>query len=202
MSDNFLATGIEDSIFAFNHYYDSSVESGPKPITYITKPGSDENLYTFEEGSSIRLKMSEWLDIAGIDLDKPLNEQVLFFILFRRFLFQFAHLLLDALQHRVRANGSLDYAFRRLGELWCTCFITKTEVLFFLICALKIVIFGREFSLSTFTFHFFIYSFIRFFINTLLLLLLFTRGAAGRRLSCIVDDRSLRCLSVSRTRRT
>ena len=30
------------------------------------------------------------------------------------------------------------------------CFITKTEVLFFLICALiKIVIFGREFSLST-----------------------------------------------------
>ena len=75
-SANFLATGIEDSIFAFNHYYDSSVESGPKPVTYIRKPGSDENLYTFEEGSSVRLKMSEWLDIAGIDLDKPLNEQV------------------------------------------------------------------------------------------------------------------------------
>ena len=34
MSANFLATGIEDSIFAFNHYYDSSVESGPKPITH------------------------------------------------------------------------------------------------------------------------------------------------------------------------
>jgi len=44
------------------------------------------------------------------------------------------------------------------SELWCTCFITKTEVLFFLVCAL-IVIFGREFSLSTLTFHFFIYSF-------------------------------------------
>ena len=72
------------------------------------------------------------------------------------------------------------------SELWCTCFITKTEVLFFLICALKIVIFGREFSLSTFTFHFFIYSFIRFFINTLLLLLLlFTRGAAGRMKMCV-----------------
>ena len=42
-------------------------------------------------------------------------------------------------------------------------FITKTEVLFFLICA--IVIFGREFSLSTLTFHFFIYSFIHFFIH-------------------------------------
>ena len=49
---------------------------------------------------------------------------------------------------------------------WCTCFITKTEVFFFLICALRIVIFGREFSLSTLTFHFFIYSFIRFFIYT------------------------------------
>jgi hypothetical protein len=76
MSDNFRSAGIGDSILAFNHYYDSSVESGPKPVTYIRKPGSDENLYTFEEGSSIRLKMSEWLDIAGIDLDKPLNEQV------------------------------------------------------------------------------------------------------------------------------
>jgi len=37
------------------------------------------------------------------------------------------------------------------------------------------VIFGREFSLSTLTFHFFIYSCIHFFIYTLLLLLLFTR---------------------------
>ena len=37
-------------------------------------------------------------------------------MLFRRFLFQLAHLLLDALQHRVRANGSLDYAFRRLSD--------------------------------------------------------------------------------------
>ena len=45
-----------------------------------------------------------------------LFDTYLFFILFRRFLFQLAHLLLDALQHRVRANGSLDYAFRRLGD--------------------------------------------------------------------------------------
>ena len=60
---------------------------------------------------------------------------------------------------------------RKKCEVWCACFITKTEVFFFLICALKIVIFGREFSLSTFTVHFFMYSFIYFFINTLLLLL-------------------------------
>ena len=63
------------------------------------------------------------------------------------------------------------------------------------------MIFEREFSLSTLTFHFFIYSFIHFFIYTLLLLL-FTRGTAGRRVSYIVNDRGLGCFSVSRTRRT
>ena len=74
-TSNFLATGIEDSIFAFNHYFDSSIDTGSKPITYIRKEGSDENVYTFNEGQSIRLKMSEWLDLAGIDLDKRLDEQ-------------------------------------------------------------------------------------------------------------------------------
>lgn len=74
-TSNFLATGIEDSIFAFNHYFDSSIDTGSKPITYIRKEGSDENIYTFNEGQSIRLKMSEWLDLAGIDLDKRLDEQ-------------------------------------------------------------------------------------------------------------------------------
>ena len=75
MEANFLAVGIEDSIFAFNHYFDSSIDSGPKPITYIRKEGSEENLYTFEQGQSVRLKMSEWLDIAGVELDKRLDEQ-------------------------------------------------------------------------------------------------------------------------------
>ena len=75
MEANFLAVGIEESIFAFNHYFDSSIDSGPKPITYIRKEGSEENLYTFEEGESVRLKISEWLDIAGVELDKRLDEQ-------------------------------------------------------------------------------------------------------------------------------
>jgi len=75
MEANFLAVGIEDSIFAFNHYFDSSIDSGPKPITYIRKEGSDENLYTFDQGESVRLKISEWLDIAGVELDKRLDEQ-------------------------------------------------------------------------------------------------------------------------------
>ena len=75
MEANFLAVGIEDSIFAFNHYFDSSIDSGPKPITYIRKEGSEENLYTFDQGESVRLKISEWLDIAGVELDKRLDEQ-------------------------------------------------------------------------------------------------------------------------------
>ena len=45
-----------------------------------------------------------------------LFDTYLFFILFRRFLLQLAYLLLDALQHRVRANGSLNYAFRERHE--------------------------------------------------------------------------------------
>ena len=45
-----------------------------------------------------------------------LFDTYLFFILLHRFLFQLAHLLLEALQHRVRANGLLDYAFRWLGD--------------------------------------------------------------------------------------
>ena len=74
------------------------------------------------------------------------------------------------------------------------------SILFPDLCS-KIVIFGREFSLSTLTFHFFIYSFIiRFFIYTLLLW--FTWGTVGRRLRYIVNDQGLRCFSVSRTRRT
>ena len=75
MEANFLAVGIEDSIFAFNHYFDSSIDSGPKPVTYIRKEGSDENIYTFDQGESVRLKISEWLDIAGVELDKRLDEQ-------------------------------------------------------------------------------------------------------------------------------
>jgi len=75
MQSNFLAVGIEDSIFAFNHYFDSSIDSGPKPVTYIRKEGSEENLYTFEQGEPVRLKMSEWLDIANVKLDQRLDEQ-------------------------------------------------------------------------------------------------------------------------------
>ena len=74
-STNFLAPGIEDSYFAFNHYFDSRIQSGAKPLTYIRREGFDENIYTFERGSAIRLKVSEWLNITGIELDKPFNEQ-------------------------------------------------------------------------------------------------------------------------------
>ena len=47
--------------------------------------------------------------------------------------------------------------------VWCTYFITKTEVLFFLICALDCDFWERILSLNS-PFHFFINSFIHFFI--------------------------------------
>jgi hypothetical protein len=74
-STTFLAPGIEESYFAFNHYLDSRIESGAKPLTYVRREGFDDNLYTFERGDAIRLKVSEWLNITGIELDKPFNEQ-------------------------------------------------------------------------------------------------------------------------------
>jgi len=61
-----------------------------------------------------KISAREGGDILGITLIEQCT--CLFFILFHRFLFQLAHLLLDAFQHRVRANGSLDYAFRWLGD--------------------------------------------------------------------------------------
>ena len=64
-----------------------------------------------------------------------------------------------------------------------------------MICALiEIVIFGREFSLSNLTFHFFIYSFIYSFMYKLLLW--FTRGTVGRWLRYIVNDRGLWCFEI------
>ena len=42
-STNFLAPGIEESYFAFNHYFDSRIQSGAKPLTYVRREGFDDN---------------------------------------------------------------------------------------------------------------------------------------------------------------
>merc|ERR1712216_974345 len=48
---------------------------GTKPKTYVRKKDSDKDEHVFEPGESVELTMNEWLDLAGVDLDKPFNDQ-------------------------------------------------------------------------------------------------------------------------------
>ncbi|CAL6337498.1 unnamed protein product [Bathycoccus prasinos] len=62
---------------AFDHSYDttSGEYSGTKPKTYVQKKDSDVNEYEFAPGQSVELTMKEWLELAGVDLDKPFDQQ-------------------------------------------------------------------------------------------------------------------------------
>ena len=68
----------------------------------------------------------------------------------------------------VTSCSTVQVFFLEKSNLWFVCklfHLQKTEVLCIIFPDLcSIVIFEREFSLSTLTFHFFIYSFIHFFI--------------------------------------
>ena len=68
---------MEGSKMEFDHSYDTTSEqfSGTKPKTYVRKKDSDKDEHVFEPGESVELTMNEWLDLAGVDLDKPFNDQ-------------------------------------------------------------------------------------------------------------------------------
>ena len=51
--------------------------------------------------------------------------------------------------HLSRFNNDKDKSAEEKSELWCTCFITKTEVLFFLVCAKDRDFWERIFSLNS-----------------------------------------------------
>jgi hypothetical protein len=74
---NYIIPGMEGSKMAFDHSYDTTSEqfSGTKPKTYVRKKDSDKDEHVFEPGESVELTMNEWLDLAGVDLDKPFNDQ-------------------------------------------------------------------------------------------------------------------------------
>ena len=74
---NYIIPGMEGSKMAFDHSYDTTSEqfSGTKPKTYLRKKDSDKDEHVFEPGESVELTMNEWLDLAGVDLDKPFNDQ-------------------------------------------------------------------------------------------------------------------------------
>lgn len=58
------------------HAYDtvSGIYSGANPKTYIRRKGETSNYATFS-GSAIKLAMKDLLHIAGVDLDKPYDDQ-------------------------------------------------------------------------------------------------------------------------------
>ena len=74
---NYIIPGMEGSKMAFDHSYDTTSEqfSGTKPKTYLRKKDSDKDEHVFEPGESVSLTMNEWLELAGVDLDKPFDEQ-------------------------------------------------------------------------------------------------------------------------------
>jgi len=74
---NYMIPGMEGSSMSFDHAYDttSGDYSGAKPKTYVRKKDSDTNEYEFAPGSSVSLTMKQWLDLAGVDLDKPFDQQ-------------------------------------------------------------------------------------------------------------------------------
>ncbi len=74
---NYIIPGMENSKMTFSHSYDTTSEqfSGSKPKTYVRKKDSDKDEHVFEPGEPVELTMNEWLDLAGVDLDKPFDDQ-------------------------------------------------------------------------------------------------------------------------------
>ena len=75
--NNYIIPGMEGSKMSFDHSYDttSGEYSGTKPKTYVQKKDSDVNEYEFAPGQSVQLTMKQWLELAGVDLDKPFDQQ-------------------------------------------------------------------------------------------------------------------------------
>ena len=82
--NNYIIPGMEGSTMSFDHSYDTTSEmySGTKPKTYVQKKDYvnevrvlDLNEYEFAPGESVSLTMKQWLELAGVDLDKPFDQQ-------------------------------------------------------------------------------------------------------------------------------
>jgi hypothetical protein len=82
--NNYIIPGMEGSTMWFDHSYDTTSEmySGTKPKTYVQKKDYVNevrvlglNEYEFAPGESVSLTMKQWLELAGVDLDKPFDQQ-------------------------------------------------------------------------------------------------------------------------------
>ena len=73
---NFFTVGEEGMIFAFDHFYTTTFEQGSnlempglKLVNTYIKDVNDITRYSFEKGETIKLNVSQWLNLADVDLD-------------------------------------------------------------------------------------------------------------------------------------
>jgi len=76
-STDWLFIGAEHTSIGIAHEFEtaSDIFAAQNPKTYVRRPGSNENLITFESGSSISLTLKQILDVAQVDLDKRYEDQ-------------------------------------------------------------------------------------------------------------------------------
>ena len=71
-------------LFAFDHFYTTTFEQGSnlgdaglKLVNTYIKDVNDITRYSFEKGETIKLNVSQWLNLADVDLDS-LNHGTLY----------------------------------------------------------------------------------------------------------------------------
>ena len=74
-SENFFNTGIEGMVLAFDHFFTTSFNNGGnignnvRVKTRIRNAEDNNDAYTFYPGETISMNISEWLSLAGVDLE-------------------------------------------------------------------------------------------------------------------------------------
>ncbi len=74
-NQEFFTIGSEGMILAFDHFYSTTFEEGSNlgvdnlPIETVIKNQKGKTLKKFKAGETIKLHLSEWLEISNVDLD-------------------------------------------------------------------------------------------------------------------------------------
>lgn len=75
-NNEFFTIGSEGMILAFDHFYTTTFEQGSnlgdaglKLVETYIKDVNDDTRYSFKKGETIKLNVSQWLDLAHVNLD-------------------------------------------------------------------------------------------------------------------------------------
>lgn len=76
-STDWLFIGAEHTSIGISHEFEtaSDIHAAVNPKTYVRRPGSSDNLITFEQGKNIALTLKQILDVAQINLDSRYENQ-------------------------------------------------------------------------------------------------------------------------------